>query len=271
MYTCSDKLTSTSIWALFYQTIGGAVIMPLYYIAYLWDSRDSGYSSPYSRTIGHATSKALWPALVIGYLIPTIAMYLPYSDNTTTKFTTQLMVAIWQFSPVYVNILLVILSACFSTTPAPENEPTQADLPWLRKVYATVIGVGAVTHITTIINLLYWPTSDPKYTFKHAFVLIFSQSPSASADRLDQFSISMLRVFQWDFWIIFTASFIWAWQALWDLNRVAQTKINLWVSAIAMIAGSFLLGPAAVLGAVWYYREEKIASAAMIKEEHKKL
>ncbi|KAF2416274.1 hypothetical protein EJ08DRAFT_709293 [Tothia fuscella] len=66
----------TAPFAFFYQTIGGAVIIPLYYLTYQYSYMTDGRHSS-GREVSLSYARALVPATLLGYLIPTIAMYSP--------------------------------------------------------------------------------------------------------------------------------------------------------------------------------------------------
>jgi hypothetical protein len=214
-------------------------------------------------------AKAILPALIIGYLIPTIAIYLPYEDDITTKYTTQLFVAVWQICPLYVNAILAIISTLLSSGSSSKKLKATSDLPYLRWIYGTIIVTGLVVHIGTIASFLV-VTEDPNYAFRHAFLLAIDDTFFSVPEDLGNFPTAMLKIFQWDFWIIFVASLVWAWQGLWDLNRLGLAKVNLTVAAISITLGSVIVGPAAVLGFVWYYKEEEMANTSAKKERSKR-
>src|SRR5690349_294739 len=92
------------------------------------------YWTPSSRAVSLPYARALLPSLVIGYLLPTLALYVPYGN----VFTTQGVVALWQPSPWMVNILLVALSTVFSAGQSSLKqgpEGTTADVKYLQRVY----------------------------------------------------------------------------------------------------------------------------------------
>lgn len=83
------------MWALLYQTAGGAVIIPLYYLASMIPSSRASYWSPTARAVSISYARALLPSLFVGFLIPTALIYMPYGNLSTT----QGYVALWQPSP----------------------------------------------------------------------------------------------------------------------------------------------------------------------------
>ena len=66
-------------------------------------------------------------------------------------------------------------------------------------------------------------------------------------------------IFQVDYWIIFGASLVWAFQAVYDLKRLGRTDVSLWATAGLMVGGTLLNGPGTVITAVWWWREGKLA------------
>lgn len=246
-------LTSTSIWALFYQTVGGAIIIPLYYIAYFNHSTTSKYWSTSGRPVPLAYAKALLPALVIGYLVPTIALFLPDSDPE--QKLRQFLVFFWQPCPLYVNGLLFVLSRVFSS---PSDTPravekkgastatTVQDVKYLNSLYIVAFAVTAAAHFATFYIIL--TSTEPQHSFTHVFVKPYDWGQSGVTKGLHA-------VFQADYWIIFLATLIWAYLAIWDLKRGRKTDVSLITAFLMIVIGSVVVGPAAVLAGVWYWRE----------------
>ncbi len=66
-------------------------------------------------------------------------------------------------------------------------------------------------------------------------------------------------IFQVDFWIISAASLVWAYLAVWDLKRIGKTDVSLIQTTAAILLGSIVVGPAAAVTGVWYWREHIMA------------
>ncbi|KAK5045912.1 hypothetical protein LTR84_008698 [Exophiala bonariae] len=244
-------ISYTSVWALFYQTVGGAIIIPLYYIAYFNKSVPSTYWNTSGRPVPLGYAKALLPALVIGYLVPTIALFLPDSDPE--QKLRQFLVFLWQPCPLYVNGLLSLLSRIFSSSSdnprAVEKKGTTTtiqDVNYLNSLYLVAFAVTAAAHFATFYIIL--TSTDPQHSFTHVFVKPYDWGQSGVTKGLHA-------VFQADYWIIFLASLLWAYLAIFDLKRGRKTNISLVTAAGLLVIGSIVVGPAAVLAAVWYWRE----------------
>ncbi|EXJ92529.1 hypothetical protein A1O3_01081 [Capronia epimyces CBS 606.96] len=245
-------ISFTSIWALFYQTVGGAIIVPLYYLAYLWDSADSQYWSAESRQVPVSYAKALLPALLLGYLVPTTLMFLPYSDSDL--WTTQAMIALWQPSPWFVNAILWILSTFYGSMDSQTagQESSLRDMKYLDSTYMVVFLVSVISHFGTVLVCLL--SDDPQHSFSHAFVPHVRHVEPNLTEGLHA-------IFQYDFWIIFAASLLWIWLAVWDLKRVGKTNASLSRAALLILFGTIAVGPAATIVGVWYWREHVMAKA----------
>ncbi|KEF58274.1 uncharacterized protein A1O9_06200 [Exophiala aquamarina CBS 119918] len=238
----------TSLWALFYQTAGGAIIIPLYYIAYLYESRGVKYWATSQRVVPLNYAKALLPALVIGYLIPTLALFINDSDPEQKR--KQFLIFVWQPTPLYVNGILLLLSRFLSSgSPAPakkESASSAPDVKYLNTIYVAAFTATAAAHIATFYIIL--TSADPQHSFTHVFVKPHEWGQSGVTKGLHA-------VFQADYWIIFLASLVWAYLAVLDLRRLGKTNVSLFTSGTLIVIGSVAVGPAAVLAGVWYWRE----------------
>ncbi|OQV04581.1 hypothetical protein CLAIMM_09441 [Cladophialophora immunda] len=248
----------TSIYALFYQTVGGAIIVPIYYLAYLYDTSSNQYWTK-PRRVPLPYAKALLPAVVIGYLIPTILMFLPYS--APDLWTTQAMVAFWQPSPWYVDGLLWLLPKFYpggaSTTHArakQEKASGHDDIGYLNTVYMVSFAVAALSHVAVMSTCLL--SSNPQHSFQHMFL-------PPSADGVHASLVQGIHgIFQADYWIIFAASVAWAYLAIWDLKRAGLKRdVGLGAALAAMVLGCVVLGPAATVTLVWWWREGVLVAA----------
>ncbi|OAP57534.1 hypothetical protein AYL99_08272 [Fonsecaea erecta] len=252
----------TSIYALFYQTVGGAIIVPIYYLAYLYDTSSNQYWRK-PRRVSLPYAKALLPSVVIGYLVPTVLMFLPYS--APDLWTTQAMVALWQPSPWYVDALVGLLARFYSgsvsgTIVRPKEEQEQKassrhnDVRYLNRIYTVSFAVAALSHAAVVLICLFSP--DPQHSFQHMFL------PPAAADVQASLVQGIHGIFQADYWIIFGASLAWAYLAIWDLKRAGlRHDVNLGTALGAMALGCVVLGPAATVTLVWWWREGVLVAA----------
>lgn len=238
---------STSVWALFYQTVGGAIVIPLYYLAYMRESARKDYWSAESRTVPTSYAKTLLPALTFGYMLPTVVMFLPFDLDITQGF-----IAFWQITPLVVNMLSFNPAADHSGTSAAAGNasPPQADMKHLKNLYIISFAVSALAHISTL--FVCFSSSDPQLSFTNAILLV----PVSDHMSMSQ---ALHYIFQVDFWIIFTAAVAGAYLAIWDLKRIGKTDISLFKTAANMALAVVLVGPGATVAGAWYIRERILA------------
>jgi hypothetical protein len=177
-------------------------------------------------------------------------MFLPYSEEN--YWTTQGTVALWQPSPWFVNAILWACSSFYarSGTEAEESVSTLADVKYLGSIYSVAFIASAIAHVVTMSVCLF--SGDWQHSFGHVFVPdnITHDTPLSDALRM---------IFQVDFWIISAASLVWAYVAVWDLKRIGKTNVSLIQTAAAILLGSIVVGPAAAVTGVWYWREHIMA------------
>ena len=150
---------------------GYAFIMPLYVLLHLHCSRttlsDPQFFTKEVRLRDVVFLRTYVPSMVLGYLIPTILMILPFS-----WFVHQWIAALWQGFPLWVFTLqciftfacrLPLRSGSTSTSVAtktysegnnvivesPFLGDSSSELKTLSQVYRFAIGVSALTHLAT--------------------------------------------------------------------------------------------------------------------------
>jgi len=194
-----------------------------------------------SRQLPISYAKSLVPALVLGFLLPTIALYLPFDDPGFTL--KQALVAFWQPTPLYVNLLLLLLSPLLDAfAPSATSEKADGDAAYVRLLYIICFFVSAAAHCGTMVLF----ARDTKISFARTFLPHTELLPYSAAETLHF-------IFQWDYLIIFGASLLWACVAVHDLHSMESADISLAIMGLMIVAGSIVCGPAAtVVGAFWW-------------------
>jgi hypothetical protein len=226
-------------------------------LAYVLSSgRDSYLLSGREVPLGYA--RAILPALVLGFLVPTFAMYYPWGDLELTQNIT----ALWQASPMFPNILLLILSPLLaSSSPSSAKTSTPADVKYLKWVYLVASILSTITHVTTL--YICFTSSNPQLSLRYVFL------PSTENWK-DSTVLGLHYTFQWDFWGIFVPSIAWAWLVVMDSHRLLEDGPTLYVmflSAFNLLLVSVLVGPGTALALTWNWRENKMV---MIERGEKK-
>jgi len=245
----TDHEYSTALFALSYQTIGGAVIVPLYYLTYvLTSTSDTYYTS--GRAVPLPYARGMLFSYVVGFLIPTLAMYTP----GLSAETAQLLTFIWQPAPVFVNILLFISSLIHpstNTTKKTNNNPD--DVKHLKRIYSFVALVCALSHVWTMHTCL--TSKNPKLSLSYVFLPNRDLWTRSSAAGLHY-------IFQVDWWGCFAPTLLWCWITVYDVHRLllggnsSAAQLLKWAVYIVVLA--VVIGPGATLALVWNWREDRL-------------
>jgi hypothetical protein len=147
---------------------------------------------------------------------------------------------------------MILSTVCYGgseTTRTRHPSQTNKDVKYLDRVYVAAFVVTALAHFTIIAMCLY--SSHPEHTLIHIFI---------SPQEFGQSAIvkSLHTIFIADYWTIFLPTVLWAFLAVWDLKRVGQTKVSLTKAATVITLESIIVGPAATLASVWYWREHEM-------------
>ena len=240
-------MSYTSVWALFYQVLGGAVVIPLMNLCYvLAGARQMGYLRV-DRMVPGNVAEVLVPALLLGYLVPTLLMYLPFFSDRTTLY----LVAFWQFSPIYVNVLIGVLGRQAGSLRLTRRKAAP-DVQHLKLVYIVSIAVAFVAHCFTISNVLLGRSGEA------SLVSIFVPSHSRSFQSTGQ---GFHFVFQWDWLVIAISSITWAVYAIMEVQtELKALSIEGNVKGLTILLAIHLLfeGPGGAVAAVWWWRENAL-------------
>ncbi|KAJ5195989.1 hypothetical protein N7449_006468 [Penicillium cf. viridicatum] len=251
-------LATPSLWAVLYQLRGIGLIAPLYYASSTYISSGILYFSPSTRTLPESIARALLPAMILGFAVPTIMLFFPLADGLITR---QIFIALWQPAPIYVVILTQIFSRVIksigSSTPAKTNNAaaeskSNRDIPHLQTLYTVVGGVSACFHVALLLS---WAALGTNFVTR-AFI------PSAAFAQVTTIADGVFIFFQNDFLLVAAASLLWCLASVWDLYRLGVSNVSWQVALASLILGSVAIGPGATVAAVWYWREEVMSQTA---------
>lgn len=244
----TNERCSTAVFAFVYQNIGGAVIIPLWFILLSKTSGENSYFSS-GRAVSLPYARVLLPATIVLYLVPSIALYVPGWNLTTL----QNLLAFWQPTPVLVNAPLWFASLFVSSRPAAASNARDADLPHLKLLYIVTFATSVAVHWFTIYGIS--TSSDPAVSLS----AVFLPNPATWKSTLD---FGLLWIFQCDWIVCATTTTLACLVAVYDVQRLihgAATSVQLIQGAIAIALLTLVGGPGAAISAIWAWREEKLA------------
>ncbi|KAI1826521.1 hypothetical protein F4861DRAFT_87543 [Xylaria intraflava] len=235
----------TGLFVLFYQTVAGAAIIPLYYLFHTILSKPDAYYTE-GRSVSLPYARGLLFSITVGYLVPTLALYAPGLSASTAQFLTFL----WQPSPGFVNILLFTSSLVLPDTAARTDKTP--DVKHLKRIYTASGIVCAVNHLMTM--YICATSSDPQFSFSYVFVPnrdTWAQSTT----------IGLHYIFQVDWWGCFLPTLLWCWIAVYDVHRLllggaGAAQLAKW--AVYIVGLTVALGPGGMIAIVWRWREDRL-------------
>ncbi|KAJ7163920.1 hypothetical protein C8R43DRAFT_989174 [Mycena crocata] len=239
-------ISYTALFALFYQTVGGAIIIPLYYLISAIISTGDAYHLS-GRAVPMEYARGLLFAVLVGYLAPTVAMFVPW-DSFETR---QLWTAVWQFAPAFVNLLLLLCSFILPSTTSGTAGEKNGDVPYLKRIYIVAAAVSTLNHIATVYLCL--TSSNPQMTLSRVFL------PYRSNWK-DSTTLGLHYLFQVDWWGCFVPALVWAWVSVYDMLRILG-KPTAWdyiLTAVNITWLSLVAGPGTALALVWLWREDRL-------------
>lgn len=237
------------------QWAGVGIYMPVYYAVYTYISEPETYWWPLNREVPIQFARSLIWAVMLGYALPTTLMFLPWKGS----FTIQNFEALWQPSPMFVPLICSALGYCLTrkynlkqvSRKASETFP---DIPHLKKLYVVSGALGIVLHIYCLAKIL----SSPDISMGSVFWPDFAAQPK-------EFGEALRSIFLADFWGFHLATYAWLCMAAWDLKRMGRTTADIGKVSALIALGTIAMGPGATMSAVWYWREQALATTCFAR------
>ncbi|TVY36536.1 FAD-dependent monooxygenase [Lachnellula subtilissima] len=245
-------LTLITIWFTLVQWAGVGIYMPIYYAVYTYISEPETYWWPLNREVPIQSAISLIWAVMIGYTLPTILMFLPWKDpNTVQNFE-----ALWQLSPMLVPLLCTILGKIYVKKNNIVRVPRQAkqafpDIPHLKRLYVVSGALGLLLHVYCFAKI----RSSPYLSLTSVFWPDFTAQSRGLGEGLRALFLA-------DFWGFEVATYGWLCMAVWDVKRMGRTTTDIGKAMVLIALGTLIVGPGATMSAVWYWRENALAKTS---------
>lgn len=239
------------------QLVGFGKVAPLYFLL----SVAFTSTTKFGRPIPSPVAKALLPATLLGFLLPSVLMLLPRAAGDTSGMSAQLALAsLWQPSPIYVAILTWTLAKAIELTSAKPVTPLHLevletkDLAPLKMGYTAVITVMALMHAAVV-----WWASAPEAMAR--LLDAFFGLPAPAAVEMAGAAGDLYGFFKWDFVLTAAAMLVWSLYSVFELRRAGYvTTATAGRAGVAVLAGQVVVGPGATYAGLAAWREHVIAS-----------
>lgn len=198
------------------------------------------------------SAKALFFAFWIGYVLPTVAIYLPF----WTLETKQALVALWQPAPLYLNIIWVVLARLLPHSP--KSSSSQVPIYWIKMLHFSAVATSAAFH-----QILIWHVfssgADEGLTFAKVLLPLRRSDPTMSQ--------GLLFIFQVDFCLIMLSALLFCYIVVWDANELGMTNIEIISGFRMVLICAVMFGPGAALSMTCIWREDRMRTAALGKSK----
>lgn len=202
------------------------------------------------------------PAVCLGYVLPTILMFIPFRDHAIQdRFT-----AFWQPSPLWAGILSVLFATVLGAyekrrlTGKTEfgaavekimDWYTKREVPALKNTYAFLFATSALVHVSVV--LYAWLEGGLPALWR-----LFGDVPSifVGTAGLTDPAEGVFTMLKYD--LIFSAlpMLMFLLYTVWDIRSLGYiTTATARNVAAAVLVGEVLVGPAATYAGLWYWRE----------------
>lgn len=213
--------------------------------------------------------RALPFSILLGFIIPTFIVMLPSPFFMGYQLHQQLLGA-WQFYPVFVYLLQVILSQIFSTkrhSTASTVTGGGFSLQPLQRVYIFILLVATTAHIAVLtlsLSSVFFPTLFAPSVIKafHPFKVFLPASPFSLPDHIS-LADGCLHLLQWDSFYVSVLALV---LTVTILSRLQVSIASLQTSVTCLVL-SVLIGPGSAALIVLWRRDSLVFTLSITKAQ----
>ncbi|KLO95041.1 hydroxylase [Fusarium fujikuroi] len=236
-----------ALWLMLIQCAGIGVAMPLYYLFFTLISDVEFYWWPLRRFVPLRYARHALSAYVMSEAIH-------FGLVLSTTHLPKWMQAAKSFWPLLVPVFVGMLGSFGSHQTALHPSKTlKPELKFLGRIYLIAGLFGTLCHWFAIMQ------ATPKADLN----MILNFCRPASIDE----SLHILVKRHAGACMYFLASYVWTFQAVWDLNRVGQANMNLFSASLWILLALVSFGPGASVAGVWYIREHAMSRTSFQKKQ----
>lgn len=239
------------LYGIAFQLYGIGVVGPLWFFIHYVESSLVDYAAKDWRLVNVAAAKTAPLAVFMALTLPTFAMY--YMPDFDARLTIN---AIWQAFPIIFIGLHWLLRkyTVKDTTKSDRIFNPQADMPYTRFGVWAFAAISALTY-----NFVRFTSREPLTTIFLPDWMPLKQT-AVSADGSLTLVSGLRLLMQVDEIFCFAAAFLWLTYLFGDLKRADMTSVS-WIIFVAfLVAGTYLVGPGAVVILTWWWRENILAT-----------
>ncbi|KAL0573426.1 hypothetical protein V5O48_008520 [Marasmius crinis-equi] len=254
--------------------LGGGLSVPIYYLLSVWSIRPSVAG----RRVPESVARAVLPASILGYVVPTILMFIPAVQRSPVL---PLVTVLYHFGPAIVSMLTTLFvklrepqkRSCDETVGKNLTSPSTksasdidnetacslSDLPHLRHAYIVTFIFCVSVHFALLFILFVHSSSSPLAPKAISFARLFtfaSTHLSANASPETLLAESLFQFAKLDFWYAIVSVLCYSLHSIFAMRRrgLITTKKAL-QAFMLLVVSQVVVGPSASLAGMWYWGE----------------
>lgn len=222
-------------------------------LAFFFSSSQTAYWMPAERFVPERFSRAVLPALVLGFLAPSALMITPLVYPRAQEYIQQI-IAFWQITPVLTSWLAEAIARCAPVSASggkrrPVEDYAGLDIAKLNRLYGVVFFVAASTHAAVMLAVV-WVVR-----LSVAGIFLPHQTVGSVSSILEGVSIFI----KYDLLLTVAATMVWCVINLMEMKRAGLIEGSTLKRVGWLVAGCAAVGPGATLVGLWKWREMKTA------------
>jgi len=212
---------SLLLWGMASQSCGYCIVLPIYMYIHLRTSANTRPSS-----VPAPLASTLTPALLLGFVLPTILMLTPPGPNTFSDNTHNILVGAWQFFPVWIVLSQKLFQRLY------------LGCGTLGFTYLQAVLIAAAGHC----YMFSYRLEDLWRTYRPSF------------DQARNMSDVVIHILKFDYWITFGAAMVWVF-----LLYARRGLVNKLITAVVLALGCMMAGPGATIAGAFWWNERGIS------------
>ncbi|KIP02313.1 hypothetical protein PHLGIDRAFT_122568 [Phlebiopsis gigantea 11061_1 CR5-6] len=227
------------------------------------------------RGIPHPEARALLPAVIMGFLVPSAMLFLFPASPRIPLDVKQIIAALWQPFPIYLAVIHNLLSKTFHNSASIDTSPTRIDdseieaFPELTRAYLFSGVLCTLSHWTILLPSVF--ASDPSWSFVQIFVPYpLHAAIGAGPAHVAPYRLSIRLLFQNDCLMTTIAAMIFFGWSHSQMSRSttpmnACSKERYWI--VKMVLLTFVGGPGASIAWAALEREKLIIKSIVVSDD----
>jgi hypothetical protein len=215
--------------------VGWDIVLPIYFILYIFESRSHAFYYPNPRAIDLRAAEVLPTSLLIAYIPSILSALVTSAENLA--FTRRVLPASHFALPILVYLGKKLSNRDPPKSNIPDSIYGKRDIPYLLRTYNILTLACATIHVLNVSQMVF------------QFLAKGSIANFVFSSNLLQFMVLSIVIIVW---CLFTT---------WDLHRTHITQTSFSSDIVYCCVAVLFIGPTATMFSIWKAREVALESS----------